>query len=186
MRWNCSALYDTDLNFGVLSRPLCCFNSTRSTFSRPSRLPATAIAELVERPTLYSCRYKIPHQDGMNLADVFGHFEAAKAKVCTVQYRGCKGSKRQRLPHRYRHTHFSFLWKVGAKVAMDSCPSLESRVRGGPAIRRFCFVAFCGLGLFAASSWPLRRAMPCLATSSSITLCSLTDFPISIDPQQHS
>lgn len=38
-------------------------------------------AELVERPTLFSCRYKIPHQDGMNLADVFGHFEAAKAKV---------------------------------------------------------------------------------------------------------
>ncbi|CAM9424100.1 unnamed protein product, partial [Ectocarpus fasciculatus] len=41
-------------------------------------------AELVERPTLFSCRYKIPYQDGMKLADVFGHFEAAKAKVRLV------------------------------------------------------------------------------------------------------
>ncbi len=39
------------------------------------------LLELVERPTLFSCRYKIKHQDGMNLAAVFGHFEAAKAKV---------------------------------------------------------------------------------------------------------
>lgn len=39
------------------------------------------LLELVERPTLFSCRYKITHQDGMNLAAVFGHFEAAKAKV---------------------------------------------------------------------------------------------------------
>lgn len=38
-------------------------------------------SELLERPTLFSCRYKIPHQDGMALADVFGHFEKAKTKV---------------------------------------------------------------------------------------------------------
>lgn len=52
------------------------------------------IAELVERPTLFSCRYKIPHQDGMNLADVFGHFEAAKAKVgCGVFSTTCSRPK---------------------------------------------------------------------------------------------
>ena len=42
------------------------------------------LSELVERPTLFSCRYKIKHQDGMNLAAVFGHFEAAKAQVSCV------------------------------------------------------------------------------------------------------
>ncbi|CBJ29591.1 conserved unknown protein [Ectocarpus siliculosus] len=43
-------------------------------------------AELVERPTLFSCRYKIPYQDGMKLADVFEHFEAAKAKLGLASY----------------------------------------------------------------------------------------------------
>ena len=48
----------------------------------------------MERPTLFSCRYKIPHQHGMSLADVFGHFEAAKAKVryaaiCAMCYVRC-------------------------------------------------------------------------------------------------
>lgn len=51
-------------------------------FVRPSIRPVgRGPTEMVERPTLFSCRYKIPHQDGMTLADVFGHFEVAKAKV---------------------------------------------------------------------------------------------------------
>lgn len=59
--------------------------------------------ELVERPTLFSCRYKIPHQDGMNLADVFEHFEAAKAKVSP--------------------SPCFTLWVVVAEVAGPSCVS---------------------------------------------------------------
>ncbi|CAM9183085.1 unnamed protein product [Sphacelaria rigidula] len=43
-------------------------------------------AELVERPTLFSCRYKIAHQEGMTLADVFRHFEEAKTELGLASY----------------------------------------------------------------------------------------------------
>ncbi|CAM9172381.1 unnamed protein product [Choristocarpus tenellus] len=43
-------------------------------------------AELVERPTLYSSRYKIPRQEGMGLASVFANFEGAKDKLGLAEY----------------------------------------------------------------------------------------------------
>ena len=90
------------------------------------------VSELVERPTLYSGRYKIPHQDGMNLADVFGHFEAAKAKVCAISRRCTR--KRQRLSRRFRH---AFLF-TELNFFDGLLPYSErSRVRGEPAMQQF-------------------------------------------------
>ncbi|CAM9396747.1 unnamed protein product [Discosporangium mesarthrocarpum] len=43
-------------------------------------------AELVERPTLYSSRYKLPQQPGMGLANVFANFEGAKKKLGLAEY----------------------------------------------------------------------------------------------------
>lgn len=63
---------------------------TRLSFRRPPHIDVVRYrSDVVERPTLFSCRYKIPHQHGMSLADVFGHFEAAKAKVRCAIYVRC-------------------------------------------------------------------------------------------------
>lgn len=45
----------------------------------------THATEVVERPSMFSSRFKIPHQDETTLADIFGRFEAAKAQVLQLQ-----------------------------------------------------------------------------------------------------